>query len=176
MDALTPVIVNRQPDPEEALRVMTPIVLRQTGIVVWRVICGLLGVAMLAFAAITFFSSTPDYVFGTFFLAFGVTLLIAPPFSVRRMVKRRIVDELNRAGGARGSLTISEAGIDVQGAHSNAHFDWSALTEARRIPEGILFRIGRIWAYVAVREFDSDPDFERALALFRSGLGAKFAG
>ena len=169
-----PIVVIRKPEVAEAVRVMTPVVLRQTGMLIWRGLLALAGVLMIVFGvALLIPQKGGDPLFGTMFFIFGALLLVVPVYSVRAMVRRQIVAGLKT--GPPGIWTISDAGLDVEGAHSRAHFDWSALSDGRRIPEGIVFRIGRLWTYVALREFESDADFERALLFFRTGLGAKFA-
>lgn len=176
MDAALLVVVNRKHDIEEAVRVMTPGVMRQPNVIVYRGICALLAALLAAFGVAVLMPPIQDYVLGTGFIVIAVALFIVPTFAIRRAVKRRIVEDVKRSSGVQTSMTFSDAGVELQGAHSRAHFDWAGIAEGRKIPEGILFRIGRVSTYVATREFDSDDDFERVLALFRTNLGAKFAG
>jgi len=161
-----------RPQLDEAIRVLLPIVMRRPGVKAYRLVCTLFGLAMLLVGAALLFQEVPDPVFGTVFVLIGIVVIVAPMLIVRRIVARGLAAEIQ--AGVQRSMTFSTTGIDTKSEHTSSHFDWEAVARAQRIPEGLLIHVGRATTFVARREFESEGDFDRAVGLFRGGLGPKF--
>ncbi|HYK53356.1 MAG TPA: hypothetical protein VEV38_07485 [Candidatus Eremiobacteraceae bacterium] len=174
METLAAVVVTRNPDPDECARVLTPILMTQRGVVIYRALCGALGLLFVGFGVLIMTGPSPDFVFGPIMVGFGLIVGLLPPVVIRANLARRIIASVKLALQNNEVLTVSDAGLDIATAHTSSHIDWQGFKSARRIAEGLLFQVGIRTVFVGSREFDSGDDFERAILLFKNGLGTNF--
>ena len=175
MDALTPVVVTRRPNVDEAMTAFMPIALARPAIATYRVIVFILGAILVAFGIVSVFYMR-DYLFGPICIVVGVFFLTMPLFAIRNAVRRLVLSSAKRLIDTHEVMTISSAGIDSKSDNATSHFDWSALSMAQRVPTGLIYRVGGTTYYVSASEFASTAEFDRAIAIVRGGTGATFVG
>jgi hypothetical protein len=173
VDALTPVVVTRRPNVDEALRALMPLVTKRPTTITYQLVIVVLALALVAYG-VQAVTGEHDYVFGPVWIAGGAAVLVLPLLSVRSAVKRLVVTSAKRLVDTHEVLTISASGLDAKSDHATAHFDWAALSMARRLPTGLIYQIGGTTYYVSASEFASVAEFDRAVAIARAGVGANF--
>ena len=159
------------PDPSEAARVQTRLFLRSPlGVAfVARVVIVCLPIAAFGFWLIFV---RQQYVVGTFFAVFACALLVMWPLRFPAAMAKRIEKTLAAEPGER-ALTFSTQGVDSKTPHTEAHVDWTAVKGARTVPEGLLLHIGRTRFFVSKRNFASPAEYDRAIQLIGSMIGAR---
>ncbi len=172
-DDPAPIRVVVNPDPSEAARVQTRLFLRSPlGIA----FVALLVIVCVPIAALGFWLifARQQYVIGAFFAVFACALAVMWPLRFRAAMVKRIEKTLAAEPGER-VLTFSTNGVESKTPHSEAHVDWTAVKGARTVPEGLLLHIGRTNFFVSKRNFASRSEYEHALELIGSKIGARAA-
>jgi len=88
----------------------------------------------------------------------------------RSALARRLAKNINPSGS---EVTFSANGLDTKSQHTAAHIDWEAVKSVRTVREGLLLEAGRSMVFISRRNFESDAEYDRALALIGSKLGAR---
>jgi hypothetical protein len=173
LDELTPVVVARRPNVDEAIAAFMPIALQRPAVATYRVLVFAMGLIIVA-AGIATLVYGRQYLYGTVWIVVGAFFLTRPFFAMRNAVRRLVVSSAKRLTDTHEVMTISAAGIDAKSDNASSHFDWSALSMARRLPTGLVYQVGGTTYYVSASEFASVAEFDRAIAIVRGGVGSNF--
>jgi len=150
-----------------------PLVTKRPTTITYRLVVVILALALVAYG-VQAVTGEHDYLFGPVWIAGGAAVLVLPLLSVRSAVRRLVVTGAKRLVETHEILTISASGIDAKSDHAFAHYDWAALSMAQRLPTGLIYQIGGTTYYVSASEFTTVAEFDRAVAIARTGVGTNF--